>query len=78
MIETEQQYAFCEPDTAGSLSKWHIRKLTDKGLKLSGGADTPSLCGREMSWDINVKVQVGPNGYVACHKCTSIYLGTKG
>ncbi len=28
------------------IGPWHIRRLSDAGLKLGGGIDTPSLCGR--------------------------------
>jgi len=45
-------YAFCEPVTASSRSRWHIRLLTEAGRLESGGADTPSLCGRDMAWDL--------------------------
>lgn len=51
-----KKYAFCEPVTAAPGSRWHIRKLTDKGVKLSGGVDTPALCGREVCWDLAVGV----------------------
>lgn len=39
-------YAFCELVFATSLRPWCIRKLGKAGLKLGGGIDTPSLCGR--------------------------------
>src|SRR5690606_16852883 len=38
-------WSYCEPATA-ILNTWHIRRLTDTGRHLSGGVDTPSLCGR--------------------------------
>jgi hypothetical protein len=38
------KYSFCEPVVAGANSRWHIRKVNDK-LHLTGGIDTPSLCG---------------------------------
>jgi hypothetical protein len=37
-------YAFCESVTG--IGRWHIRKLSAAGLKLGGGIDTPTLCGR--------------------------------
>jgi hypothetical protein len=37
--------------TASSSSPWHIRELTSVGQKMGGGADTPALCGRTVSWD---------------------------
>jgi hypothetical protein len=45
-------YSYCEPVTATGTSPWHIRRLTEAGRKLGGGADTPALCGREVSWDL--------------------------
>jgi len=56
------KYAFCESSTAGSLAPWHMRPLTLKGKKLSGGIDTRSLCGRASpstengvgGWDLEV------------------------
>jgi len=41
-------HSYCEAD---SEELWHIRRLSSVGKKLNGGIDTPSLCGREMSWD---------------------------
>ncbi len=37
-------YAFCESVTG--IGRWHIRRLSEKGLKLGGGIDTPTLCKR--------------------------------
>ncbi len=52
-------YAFCESVTGAdyvnrvaqgwvyvSIGRWHIRRLSEKGLKLGGGIDTPTLCKR--------------------------------
>lgn len=66
-------YVFTESVAAGSLSPWHIRRLGARGLRLNGGADTPSLCGRQMSWDIDCPVK-GPALEEACKKCRAIYL----
>lgn len=52
-------YAFCEPSTAGPLARFHIRRLSEKGLMPGGGIDTPFLCGRSRinGWDIeNLRV----------------------
>ncbi len=62
------QFAFCETVFASGSSPWHIRKLTNQGLKLGGGADTKSLCDREMAWDL--KVEITPHHLThCCHKC---------
>ena len=44
-------YALCELVTASPTSPHHIRVLTDAGMKKSGGADTPALCGADVAWD---------------------------
>lgn len=46
------RYAFCEPVTAASFTAIHIRRLGVRGLRLTGGADTPALCGRSVNWDV--------------------------
>ena len=52
---TATGYAYCESVSASALSPHHIRKLTDVGLKLGGGVDTPTLCGKDIhitnGWD---------------------------
>lgn len=50
------KYAFCETKHASSGSRWHIRKLTSAGRKQGGGADSRSLCGLEVSWDLRTPV----------------------
>ena len=49
-------YSFCESVHATPYSKWHIRKLTNVGKKLGGGADTKSLCGRDVNWDLSIDI----------------------
>ena len=73
------EYSFCESITAGPLSRWHIRPLTSVGKKLGGGADTPALCGRTVSWDLNspvaqfvADVRHGAGSGV-CPTCLEIY-----
>jgi hypothetical protein len=66
------EYSFCEASTAGSRSRWHIRPLTRMGKKLSGGADTMALCGRQVAWDINCNIHPAAlEG--ACMTCAEIY-----
>ena len=48
----DESYSFCETATASGTTPWHIRKLTAVGRKPGGGADTPSLCGRDVAWDV--------------------------
>lgn len=52
------QFALCEAVTATATSPKHIRMLTDVGMKTGGGADTNSLCGRQMSWDLSLVTAV--------------------
>lgn len=66
-------FAFCESIYATGTSPWHIRKLTSKGIKLGGGADTESLCGRKMAWDLDVKITQHHLDH-CCNKCSKAYL----
>ena len=50
------EFAYCETIWASGISKWHIRQLTERGKKPSGGADSPGLCGREVAWDLEVPI----------------------
>ena len=63
-----EKFSFCETAYATGTSPWHIRKLTDKGRKLGGGADTVALCGREVAWDLEVEVTQELGDFV-CSKC---------
>ena len=49
-------HAFCETMFASGVTPWHIRKLGPAGRKLGGGADTPSLCGKDVAWDLSVEI----------------------
>lgn len=82
------EYAFCESVGVGSHTRWHIRRIA-KALFLTGGIDTPSLCGNVKpigpergalgGWDVNVKITEHHLNH-ACPKCAEIYrrraLGT--
>lgn len=47
------EYSYMEFEWATGTT-WHIRKLSDKGKFMGGGADTPSLCGtKHRGWDVN-------------------------
>lgn len=70
-------YSFCESVHASGRSKWHIRRLTEKGRKLSGGIDTKSLCGGvSAGWDLSIPIEdlarlVRVNG--VCLQCLNEY-----
>ena len=69
-------HSFCESVTAGSLSRWHIRRLTSVGQKLGGGVDTDSLCGRVKSpdgWDLATKITERRLSEVACVDCAAAF-----
>jgi hypothetical protein len=70
-------YSFCEAVTAGSASRWHIRPLSNKGRKPSGGADTAALCGRQVSWDVNCNIHPAALAG-ACLVCAEIYKNREG
>ena len=63
------KYSFCENVHSGPLSRWHIRKLTDKGKKFGGGADTLSLCEKQVHWDLGVGLTKFNLANNACLKC---------
>ena len=66
-------YAFCESTFATPLGKWHIRKVTEAGLKLGGGIDTPSLCGHvKEGWDLSVPLTEHHLEH-ACPRCVEAY-----
>ena len=79
-------YAFCEPVTAGPHTRWHIRKI-NKALCLTGGIDTPSLCGKVIpigpergalgGWDLNVKITDHHLGH-SCPECVKAYRKATG
>ena len=73
-VNATEEFAFCESMGATSTSPWHIRQLTDKGLKLGGGADTEALCGREMCWDLNVTITEHHLSH-CCKKCCVQFNG---
>jgi len=52
----DRKFSYCEPVTASSIPNWHIRKLGKRGLRPTGGADTKSLYGKEVSWDLGPKI----------------------
>ena len=65
-------HSFCETMFASGVTPWHIRKLTEVGRKLGGGADTESLCGKRVSWDLNVEIT--PHHLThCCLYCRRIY-----
>jgi hypothetical protein len=70
-------YSFCESVAASGRSPWHIRRVTDKGRKLSGGADTPTLCGRDLhgGWDLSSEItELGLSVPMhTCQKCAEAY-----
>jgi hypothetical protein len=66
------RFAFCETITASSISPWHIRRLTSRGKKLGGGADTPALCGRKVAWDLELEVSMH-HLTQCCPKCSQLY-----
>jgi len=75
------EYAFCESVTAGPKAPWHIRKVATI-LKLTGGIDSSSLCGKVHpsgpewghlgGWDVNVKISEGHLTHT-CPGCREAY-----
>ena len=68
-------YAFCESVTASGTSPWHIRELSEQGLKLGGGIDRSSFCGcvkPPHGWDLRAEITDKHLGH-ACKECASEY-----
>lgn len=70
------RHAFCEPVQCSPYSRWHIRRLTDIGMKPGGGADTPALCGIAVAWDLDVPLTAHHLGH-SCPKCVELYRKEK-
>lgn len=64
-------FSFCETNAA---YVYHIRRLTPAGRKLGGGADTPALCGRKVSWDVPTPVDLTPPLNGLCKECATRYI----
>lgn len=82
MKKGEPKYSYMEFVHASSMSKWHIRKLTDKGQKLGGGVDTPPLCGRKYDdgtiingWDLKVEISKSHDDHT-CSICLEGFNGS--
>jgi hypothetical protein len=69
-------YSFCKTASVASMSstKFHIRRLTRAGQKLSGGADSPALCGRAVSWDVTTPLDAYSAIEFACLTCREAYF----
>ncbi len=77
----EGELSYCETYYAGSDTPRHIRIVGSAGLKLTGGADTPTLCGlpvNALGWDLRLvqnaaEVETSMNSKWApgstCKKC---------
>lgn len=72
-------YRFCEPSWVATAPPWHIRRLSASGEKLTGGADTPALCGLDLNrgWDLKVKITEGHLGH-SCAKCVEAFRAAIG
>lgn len=71
-LAADATHAFCESEYAQAISPWHIRPLTDKGPRFGGAAYTKALCGRAVSWDLDVKITEHHLTH-CCKACAGIY-----
>ena len=79
------QFTYCESSGAQANSKWHIRKLDERGRKLGGGIYSESLCKYLQpisgngwgGWDLQTKI-TDQNLEIACEKCAEIYRELNG
>lgn len=67
------QHSFCESVAAGSKGRWHIRRLTFRGAKPGGGADTSSLCGVKVAWDVPAQI-THHQLQSCCPQCAKAYI----
>ena len=74
-MQNDSAFSFCEQAAATGGSPWHIRKLSSAGRKLGGGADTRSLCGREVCWDLEVRITAHHLMH-CCPQCASEFERT--
>lgn len=65
---------WCE--TIAASGRYHLRILSDRGRKVSGGSDTKTLCGLQPSWDITESYPVNKETILAnphygwpCREC---------
>jgi len=75
-------FAFCEPVWVTGPAPWCIRPVNPAtGLRLGGGVDTSSFCGRVHpsntktvggGWDLNVRITEHHLGH-CCPKCAAAY-----
>jgi len=78
-VDTPPEFSFCEPDTASSLSRWHIRRVGPEGIKTGGGVYVAPLCWEENrnypwrnGWDVGVEFD--PRHFEhACPRCVEKY-----
>jgi hypothetical protein len=61
------EYSFCETIAAHRI---HIRRLTSIGRKLTGGADTNTLCDLKACWDLKQWTLNNPR---LCPKCVDAW-----
>jgi len=66
-------YVFSEGAAASALAPWHIRKLSSKGIKLGGGADTLALCSKTVAWDLETPITAHHLTH-CCKPCADAYL----
>ena len=62
----------CETVTAGPRTQMHVRELGLSGPKLSGGADTPALCGMAVAWDVREVEEMDDGTTFTCTKCMAV------
>lgn len=79
--DKEPELSFCEP--SHGVGRKHLRWLSSAGLKLGGGIDTKSLCGRVGphsvgGWDLEGSPADWPNDRlrkIVCSDCMKAFTG---
>jgi hypothetical protein len=65
-------FTFCENTPVTPGSRWHIRRLTHVGRKLTGGVDTSALCGAKVQRDVDAQITYH-HLQNCCSKCSQAY-----
>lgn len=82
-FKTEKaQFALCEPVSATTRSREHIRRVGPEGFKYGGGIPNEAICGANVrrGWDLRAPVHPSrflPNAEVnpTCEKCIEAWFG---
>jgi hypothetical protein len=81
MTSDKVMFAFCEPISATTRSREHIRAVGAEGFKYGGGIPNRALCGWDVRGGWDLKAVVHPSRFLpnaetnpTCEKCIDAYM----